>query len=111
LPGLITPPDDKTQVDETRDDKTRAVLAEVRTLIAQVMGEDYVADIDIDLETSFNADLEVESIEFVALSEVLRERYGDAVDFVAWIADMEVDEIIALSVGELVAFIVESQES
>jgi acyl carrier protein len=74
------------------------------------MGEDYVADIDIDLDTSFNADLEVESIEFVALSEVLRERYGDEVDFVAWIADMEVDEIIALTVGELVAFIVESQE-
>ena len=104
MPGLTAPTDSPTE------GKTQAVLAEVRALIAQVMGEDYVADIEIDLDTSFNADLEVESIEFVALSEVLRERYGDDVDFVAWIADMEVDEIIALSVGELVAFIVESQE-
>jgi acyl carrier protein len=84
------------------------VLADVIGFITQVLGADYVDGIDIDLDTSFNSDLEIESIEFVALSEVLREHYGDSVDFVAWIADMDVDEIIALTVGELVELIEQS---
>jgi acyl carrier protein len=88
--------------------KASDVLADVVGFITQVLGADYVDGMDIDLDTSFNTDLEIESIEFVALSEVLREHYGDAVDFVAWIADMDVDEIIALTVGELVEFIEQS---
>jgi acyl carrier protein len=36
------------------------------------------------------------------------ERYGSQVDFVAWVAEMDLDEIIALTVGELVDFIVTS---
>jgi acyl carrier protein len=81
------------------------VLAEVRELLGQVMGEDYLADIDVGLETSFNGDLELESIEFVALTEGLRARYGDDVDFVPWMANMDFDEIIGLTVGDLVNFI------
>jgi acyl carrier protein len=92
----------------TIDDAEAKVLDDVIGFITQVLGEDYVAHLDIDLDTSFNDDLEVESIEFVALSEVLREHYGEQVDFVAWIADMDVDEIIALTVGELVEFIASS---
>lgn len=79
-------------------------LAVVRALLAEVMGED-AGDLAIDLDTSFNADLELESIEFVVLSEALQARYGDAVDFVGWISKKELDEIIALTVGDLVDFL------
>ena len=58
------------------------------------------------LETSFEKDLELESIEFVALAEKLQERYGKSVDFVGWLSSKELDEIIGLTVGELVEFIV-----
>jgi acyl carrier protein len=81
------------------------VLREVGEMIVAVIGEDYLLDVDIEMATSFQDDLEIESIEFVALAEQLHERYGADVDFVAWLADKELDEIIALTVGELVTFI------
>jgi len=89
--------------------KTQQVLQTVMDLIHQVIGEDYDLDEEISLETSFNEDLELESIEFVALAELLQERYGQNVDFVTWISGKELDEMIALTVGDLVAFIVENQ--
>lgn len=82
------------------------VLATVAALIVEVVGEDFLFDTTIGMATSFNEDLELESIEFVALSERLLEHYGARVDFVAWIGDMELDEIIALRVGQLVDYIV-----
>jgi acyl carrier protein len=82
-----------------------AILDEVRRLLVDVIGEDYLLDIEIDLDTSFNEDLEVESIEFVALAERLLDRYGERVDFVGWLAEMELDDIIGLTVGDLVGFI------
>ena len=59
----------------------------------------------ITLTTSFNGDLELESIEFVALAERLQQHYGAQVDFVGWISAKELDAIIGLTVGELVEFI------
>jgi acyl carrier protein len=82
------------------------VLAEVTEMITEVIGVDELVGLEIGLETSFQEDLEVESIEFVALSERLMARYGNDVDFVGWMAGMELDEIIALTVGDLVVFVV-----
>jgi acyl carrier protein len=87
--------------------KTREeVLATVARLIAEVVGEEWMEDRAITLETSFEKDLELESIEFVALAEKLQERYGKGVDFVGWLSGKELDEIIGFTVGELVEFIV-----
>jgi acyl carrier protein len=82
-----------------------SILDEVRGLLVEVIGEEYVLDLEIELDTEFQADLEIESIEFVALAEKLLERYGERVDFVSWLADKEIDDIIAMTVGDLVAFI------
>jgi acyl carrier protein len=77
------------------------VLADVKAMLADVIGEDYVSMVEIGPETSFQSDLEVESIELVALGEQLQDAYTH-VDFAAWLSTMEVDEIIALTVGDLV---------
>ncbi|MDA8268833.1 MAG: acyl carrier protein [Actinomycetota bacterium] len=82
-----------------------AVLDTVVTLITEVIGEDYAVGLDIGLETTFQEDLELESIEFTALAERLMEIYGDRVDFMGWLAEMDVDAIIAMTVGELVGHI------
>jgi acyl carrier protein len=95
-------------VDVTSENAT--VLATVGRLIVQIIGEQYVLDLEIGMDTSFNADLELESIEFVALAAALREHYGDRVDFVSFLGDKDVDEIIALRVGELVSYIETSLE-
>lgn len=78
------------------------VLDTVRDILVDIIGEDYVTELDIDMATAFRADLDIESIEFVALGESLRALYGDRIDFVEWLTTMELEEIIALTVGELV---------
>ena len=81
------------------------ILRTVEQAIVEVAGDEILIAGPITMETSFNADLELESIEFVALAEKLQQRYGAEVDFVGWISKKELDQIIALTVGELVEFI------
>jgi acyl carrier protein len=83
------------------------VLSEVATLVREVIGEEWVNDVAITLSSSFADDLELESIEFVALAERLKMKYGKRVDFAGWLAKKELKEIISLKVGDLVGFIVE----
>jgi acyl carrier protein len=53
-------------------------------------------------ETRFQQDLAFESIDIVVLGTRLTERYGPAVDFPAFLSTLTIEEIIALSVGDLV---------
>jgi len=82
-----------------------SILATVAELLDDVIGDEYELDIEITPETSFSEDVELESIEFVRLSELLQEKYGEGVDFVGWFSGLDVDQIISLTVGELVEFI------
>ncbi len=81
------------------------ILNTVATLVREVIGEEWAEEVEIAPETSFSDDLELESIEFVALAEALETHYGADVDFVGWLSGMELDAIIALKVGDLVEFI------
>jgi acyl carrier protein len=85
------------------------LLAAIAGMIREVIDEDWVQDAPIGMETSFEADLELESIELVALGERLREHYGDDFDLAGWLSSMELDEIIALRVGDLVEFMAASR--
>ncbi|WP_394828395.1 hypothetical protein [Pendulispora albinea] len=82
------------------------VLADVGSMIRGVIGEDWAEEIPIEMETSFSKDLELESIEFVALAEQLKARFGKGVDFAGWLGSMELEQILQLRVGQLVEFIV-----
>ena len=84
------------------------VLDEVVRMIAEVVGEDVLLDMEVTPDTTFSDDLGLESIEFVALADKLRARYGDRVDLVAFLGDMDIDQIMAMTVGQLVDHI-ESQ--
>ena len=81
------------------------VLERLRTILADVIGEEYVAEVEIGLETSFYQDLELESIDFVMVAGRLQDVYGERIDLPAWIATKEVDEIIAMTVGQLVGYL------
>lgn len=81
------------------------VLAEIARILVEIIGEDYTLSLDIGMDTSFNADLELESIEFVRLAAKLTEHYGERVNFVAFLADKEIGEIIALTVGTVVSHV------
>jgi len=88
------------------NDTTDQVLAAVTEMLKSVIGEDELLMVDeVTMATSFSDDLELESIEFVALAEELQNRYGEKVDFVGWIAELELDELITMNVGQLVDFV------
>ena len=89
----------------------QAVLEELERMLVDVIGDDLLLDGPLTMETSFDQDLQLESIEFVALSEKLLETYGEQVDFVSWLAEMELDEIIALTVGQLVGFVASNAQA
>lgn len=81
-----------------------STLEVVRGVIEEVVGGELALDREIGMDTSFGDDLELESIEFVALAEKLQSRY-DTVDFVRWLSEKELEEIIELKVGDLVTYI------
>ena len=85
--------------------KHEEILRTVERLVVEVAGDEILLAGPLAMETTFNRDLELESIEFVALAEKLQNHYGAEVDFVGWISKMELDQIIALTVGELVEMI------
>jgi acyl carrier protein len=95
----------------TQDTREAEILSEVSGFLQQVIGEQWVSEIEIGMNTTFSTDLELESIEFVSLAEKLQERYGDAIDFPGWFSTMELDDLINLSVGRLVEHIAAVQKA
>ncbi|OXM54748.1 acyl carrier protein [Amycolatopsis alba] len=85
-----------------------AVLADIAEMLRELLEEYGLDDAEIGLDTKFHDDLELESIDLVTLSGRLRDHYGDKVNFAEFIAERELDEIIALTVGELVDHVVGS---
>ena len=88
-----------------------SVLADLERILLEVVGDDLLMDGPLTMETSFSDDLQLESIEFVALAEELLNTYGEKVDFVSWMSGMELDEVVALTAGTVVEFVVTSLEA
>jgi acyl carrier protein len=93
---------------ETTATGEAAVLAQLGGMLRELLEEYGLDDAEITMETTFHDDLELESVDLVALSGQLREHYGERVNFATFIAERDLDEIIALTVGELVRYIVAS---
>lgn len=83
-----------------------AVLADVAGMLRTMLDEEGLDDIEIAMDTRFTDDLELESIDLVTLAGTLQDRYGQEVNFAEFVADLELDEIIGLTVGQLVEYIV-----
>jgi acyl carrier protein len=90
------------------DASEASVLADISGMLRVLLDEYGLDDAEITMDTKFHDDLELESIDLVGLSGQLRERYGDRVNFASFIAERDLGEIIALTVGELVEYVVTS---
>ena len=93
-------------MDTPVNERAEEVLVNVAQMIREVIAEEWAESVPIGMDTSFAKDLELESIEFVALAELLGAKYGKKINLAGWLATMELDEILALRVGQLVEFIV-----
>jgi len=80
------------------------LLDVVRRLILEVMEEEE-GEVEVLLTSHFQRDLELESIELIALGDLLIERYGDSLDFAGWLTQLSLDDLAELSVGDLVRWL------
>lgn len=98
----------------TLPDRSSALYASVNatlvTTIVDVVGEEFYEEAEIGLDSTFAADIELESMEMMEIAERLIETYGARVDFIGWFSEMELEELVAMTVGTVVDFIVVSLE-
>jgi acyl carrier protein len=76
--------------------------------IIEVVGQEFYEECEVGLDSTFAEDIELESMEMMEIAERLMHEYEGRVDFVAWFADMELEDIIELTLGGLIDFIVKS---
>jgi acyl carrier protein len=85
-----------------------AIVDDITAILVEVIGDEFLLDVEVTMATTFSHDLELESIEFVAMAEKLQEHYAGRVDLTAFLAGLEIDEILALSVGQLAGHVARS---
>ncbi|HTJ26084.1 MAG TPA: acyl carrier protein [Candidatus Limnocylindria bacterium] len=77
----------------------------MRSHLGAVIGDPELVHTEITMETTFGGDLDLESIEFVALADRLRTAFGERVNFVAFLAEKGVDDMVTLTVGDVVRYV------
>lgn len=105
--------EDPTQVTSSeqrvdlRPPTEQEVLTEITGMLAVVLADYGLDEAEVTMESRFTDDLELESIDLVTLAGQLQERWGERINFAEFIAGMELEEIIGLTVGRLVRHVVD----
>lgn len=89
----------------------RQSFLELAEILAAVSGEDPAWASAVTPDSRLESDLRMESMELAALDDALRARYGAHIDLQAFIAELEMDELIGLRVADLLAYLARSQTS
>jgi acyl carrier protein len=84
------------------------IFEQLKQFISEIIGFEYVEELNITMESVFTKDLEMDSIEIVAFAEKVKGKYGEKIDFVGWLSGMDMEEIISLSLGRIVTFIAQA---
>lgn len=87
-------------------ESTSDVFGEIVRMLGEVLGEYGLDTAEITRDTTFHNDLELESIDLVMLAGLLGRRYGDQVNVAQFLADKDLDDVIALRIGDLVDHVV-----
>ncbi|CAH0290634.1 phosphopantetheine-binding protein [Chryseobacterium sp. WG14] len=81
----------------------------LKGFITEVIGAEFVEEMDITPESSFTRDLEMDSIEIVSFSEKIKAHFGDQIDFTGWLSSMDLDQLINLDLSMIINYIYECQ--
>jgi acyl carrier protein len=73
--------------------------------LAQAIGAESLPGSGLGAGTQLEADLCLDSLDLAALGAVLRDRYGTAVDLVGYVAGLDIDEIIGLTVADVAGYV------
>jgi acyl carrier protein len=80
-------------------------LAESAALLARAVGEDAGWAAAVRPNALLEADIGLDSVELADLSALLCSRYGPRADLLRWLAGMDLDQIIGLTVSDLAAHV------
>jgi acyl carrier protein len=83
----------------------RTLFIEISGILRDVTGESAEWVGDITPNARLEADLGLESVELVELSELLKVHYGERVNLAVHYARLRIDEIVGLTVGDLVDYV------
>ena len=81
----------------------------LKGFITEVIGAEFVEEMDITPDSSFTKDLEMDSIEIVSFSEKIKAHFGDQINFTGWLSSMDLDELINLDLRMIINYIYECQ--
>lgn len=78
---------------------------DVAEALAAATGDESLLSTGISAATRLEGDLCLDSLDLAALSALLRERYGTAVDLTGYVARLAIDQIIGLTVADVADYV------
>jgi acyl carrier protein len=81
------------------------VLPQIIEMLIDVTGEDMSWADQVSPASRLDADLHLDSLEFAALDARLRTAYGGAIDLLAFVAGLDIDQIIALTIQDVADYV------
>ncbi len=96
---------------DTIEKQKEEIFELLKKFITEVIGEDIAEEMDITPDSIFTKDLEMDSIEIVSFAEKVKAVYGETIDFNAWLAEMDMDQLINLSIKDIVNLITNADNS
>jgi acyl carrier protein len=73
--------------------------------LAAATGDESLLSGGINAATRLESDLCLDSLELAALSALLRDRFGPAVDLTGYVAGLDIDQLIGLTVADVTAYV------
>ena len=81
------------------------IYEKMKEWLTEVIGERFIEEYDVTMDSTLSGDLEMESIEIVELSEKIMAHYGDKIKVSTWLAELNLESLVMLTVGDVVNFI------
>lgn len=87
------------------------VFNSLKGFISEIIGADIVEMLDVNEESTFTKDLEMDSIEIVAFAEKVKATYGNDIDFATWLSGMDLDQLVNLKLIDIVNYIINANNT
>jgi acyl carrier protein len=101
--GARRPDDPRSGI--VSDSVSDMVFGEVVSLLTEITGDQELLGFEISPATTFHEDLQMESVDLVTFTGTLIDHFGERVDLAAYLSDLELDDIIALTVGQIADYV------
>jgi len=87
--------------------KQESVFEKLKQFISEIIEADVAEEEELNItkDNIFTKDLEMDSIEIVAFAEKIKNYYGKDIDFTDWLSNLDLDELINLSLATIISFI------